>query len=269
MKISVNGLAYHVEVCGKGEPLLLLHGFTGSSGTWLPFCEKWDRHSMMICPDLPGHGNTEAPDDPERYSMENTIQDLCAILDKLGVERANVLGYSMGGRIALGFAAAHPGRVGKLVLESSSPGLETEEERISRRMKDSELANFIKEQGIEAFVDYWQNIPLFKSLQKMPEPTRKATRKQRLANHPVGLAHSLLGIGTGAQPSYWDSLHSLDVDVMLLVGDLDEKFRKIAEKMSQRLNSSSIKIINGAGHAIHVENPEKFGTIVSGFLTHT
>ncbi|CEG28302.1 2-succinyl-6-hydroxy-2,4-cyclohexadiene-1-carboxylate synthase [Bacillus sp. B-jedd] len=269
MKISVNGLAYHVEVCGKGEPLLLLHGFTGSSGTWLPFCEKWGRHSMLICPDLPGHGNTESPDEPVRYSMENTIEDLCAILDKLEVERANVLGYSMGGRIALGFASARPGRVGKLVLESSSPGLDTEEERINRRMKDSELANFIKEQGIEAFVDYWQDIPLFKSLQEMPEPIRKGTRAQRLTNSPVGLANSLLGIGTGAQPSYWDSLHSLDADVMLLAGELDEKFIGIAEKVSQRLKSSRIEIIEGTGHAIHVENPEKFGTIVSGFLTHT
>lgn len=269
MRLSVNGLTYHVEVRGKGEPLLLLHGFTGSSGTWLPFCEKWGSHSMLICPDLPGHGKTESPDEPERYSMGNTIRDLCAILDELGVERCNVLGYSMGGRIALGFTVAHPGRVGKLVLESSSPGLKTEEERIGRRMKDSELANFIKEQGIEAFVDYWQNIPLFKTLQEMPQPIREAIRAQRLANSPVGLANSLCGIGTGAQPSFWESLRSLDGDVLLLAGERDGKFRGIAGKMAQRLKSPRIEIIEGAGHAIHVENPEKFGTIVSGFLTHT
>ncbi|RHW30759.1 2-succinyl-6-hydroxy-2,4-cyclohexadiene-1-carboxylate synthase [Neobacillus notoginsengisoli] len=267
--MKVNGLSYHVEVCGEGEPLLLLHGFTGSGGTWLPFCQKWGHHSKLICVDLPGHGKTDAPRSPERYSMQNMILDLKAILDELGVEKTNVLGYSMGGRIALGFAITCPDRVGKLILESTSPGLATEAKRKARRIKDSELADFILDQGIESFVDYWQNIPLFKSLQEMPAHARQAVREQRLANSPAGLANSLIGIGTGAQPSYWDRLSEINAEVLLIAGKLDEKFCGIAEKMSGRLQSSRIELIDGAGHAIHVENPEKFGTIVSRFLTHT
>ncbi|WP_316571058.1 2-succinyl-6-hydroxy-2,4-cyclohexadiene-1-carboxylate synthase [Neobacillus sp. YIM B06451] len=269
MNINLKGETFHVDMCGKGTPLLLLHGFTGSSGTWLPFCETLGRHSFMICPDLPGHGKTVVECGPGSFSIESAACAIKEILDVLEIEKADVLGYSMGGRLALSFALTYPERVGKLILESASPGLDSEEERHARRMKDHELANFIKERGIGPFVDYWENIPLFKSLQAMPGPVKEAVRKQRLENSPDGLANSLIGMGTGAQPSYWDRLSELEPEVLLLAGELDEKFCGIAGRMSEYIKSSKVVIVEGAGHAIHVENPEKFGTIVSGFLTHT
>ncbi|RDU36298.1 2-succinyl-6-hydroxy-2,4-cyclohexadiene-1-carboxylate synthase [Neobacillus piezotolerans] len=267
--MKIEGADFHVEMCGNGTPLLLLHGFTGSSGTWMPFCESLGRHSYMICPDLPGHGKTVVEGGIGYFSIDSAARALKEILDGLGFEKVDVLGYSMGGRLALAFALTYPDLVGKLVLESASPGLESEEERQGRRMKDHELANFIKERGIGPFVDYWENIPLFKSLQLMPDTVKQAVRKQRLENSPDGLANSLIGMGTGAQPSYWERLPELEAEVLLLAGGLDQKFCGIAERMSERMKSGKALIVEAAGHAIHVENPEKFGTIVSGFLTHT
>ncbi|WP_156324594.1 2-succinyl-6-hydroxy-2,4-cyclohexadiene-1-carboxylate synthase [Bacillus sp. FJAT-27245] len=269
MNIELEGATFHVEMCGKGAPLLLLHGFTGSSGTWMPFCETVGRHSFMICPDLPGHGKTIVEGGAGSYSIESAVRGLKEILDVLQIEKADVLGYSMGGRLALAFALTYPERMGKLILESASPGLESEGERNSRRMKDRELANFIREHGIGPFVDYWENIPLFNSLQAMPGLVKEAVRKQRLENSPDGLANSLVGMGTGEQPSYWDRLPELGTEVLLLAGELDEKFCGIAGRMSKRIKSPKVVIVEGAGHAIHVENPGKFGTIISGFLTHT
>ncbi|OCA91471.1 2-succinyl-6-hydroxy-2,4-cyclohexadiene-1-carboxylate synthase [Bacillus sp. FJAT-27225] len=269
MNANINNLNYHVELRGNGTPLLLLHGFTGSSGTWSPFFTKWEVHFKLICPDLPGHGKTRPISQPERFSMDNTVEDLKGILDYLGVEKADVLGYSMGGRIALAFALAYPERVRKLIMESSSPGLEKSSDRKERRMKDSELANFIIDNGVKAFIDYWENIPLFASLQKMPDKITSEVRRGRLENNPEGLAHSLLGIGTGAQPSYWERLGELEPEILLLAGSMDEKFCNIAVNMSKRIKNCKMAIIPEAGHAIHVEQSEMFGTIISGFLTNT
>ncbi|MEH7272212.1 2-succinyl-6-hydroxy-2,4-cyclohexadiene-1-carboxylate synthase [Neobacillus vireti] len=266
MQVNSNGLTYNVEVCGEGFPLLPLHGFTGDSSTWTPFCPVWGKHSRLIIPDIVGHGQTELSEDINRYKMEAVAADLIFILDRLEIEKIDILGYSMGGRLALTIAILYPHRIRKLILESASPGLVTEEERIMRRMKDGELANFINEHGIEAFVDYWEAIPLFSSMDALPEPMKDRIRAQRLSNSSKGLMNSLLGMGTGAQPSWWEKLQLLSCEVLLVTGEKDEKFCRIAEKMQKYLKKASWIVINGCGHAIHVEQKEKFGTIVSDFL---
>src|SRR5215207_6685506 len=123
MLLRVNGITLNVEQSGTGRPLLLLHGFTGSAATWAPLIGALPLHFHMIAPDLIGHGRSDSPPDAERYRMERCVADLLALLDALGVERTDVLGYSMGGRVALHLAAAAPGRFRSLILESSSPGI--------------------------------------------------------------------------------------------------------------------------------------------------
>jgi 2-succinyl-6-hydroxy-2,4-cyclohexadiene-1-carboxylate synthase len=269
MEIVIEGIQYHIETCGEGDPLLLLHGFTGDSSTWLPFCESWGKHSRLIIPDLIGHGKTDVSDAAGRYKIERAAEDLSHILEKLDCKKVNVLGYSMGGRLALTFAILYPEKVNKLILESSSPGLLTESERAERRMKDGELADFIKEKGMEKFVDYWENIPLFSTMRNLPQKIKEKVRQQRLSHTPQGLANSLIGMGTGAQPSWWGKLGELNHQVLLLTGEKDEKFCRIAEKMQNLLKNSSRMVVENSGHAIHVEVKEKFGTIVSEFLLNT
>jgi 2-succinyl-6-hydroxy-2,4-cyclohexadiene-1-carboxylate synthase len=267
MKHLINGVHYHVEVLGEGFPFLLLHGFTGDSSTWQPFYDQWGNHSKLIVPDIIGHGKTESPNDAKRYSIKCVAGDLIEILDSLGVEQVDLLGYSMGGRLAIGFANLIPNRVRKIILESSSPGLLTAEERELRRMKDGKLAEFINEKGIEAFVDYWENIPLFDPMKQLPIEVQQAVRLQRLANNPLGLSNSLVGMGTGVQPSFWESLEEISNEVLLVTGEKDEKFCRIAEMMMRELKNSKWITIQNSGHANHVEEKEKFGTIVSEFLT--
>jgi 2-succinyl-6-hydroxy-2,4-cyclohexadiene-1-carboxylate synthase len=266
MKVNINGLRYHVEVCGEGFPLLLLHGFTGDSSTWTPFCPVWGKHSELIIPDIIGHGKTDSPEEINRYTIEAAVEDIITLLDQLKIDQIDLLGYSMGGRLALTISILYPQRVRKLILESASPGLETEEERTRRRMKDTELANFIKEHGIESFVDYWEGIPLFSSMNSLPLPLKRSIREQRLANTSNGLANSLVGMGTGSQPSWWGELNKLSCEVLLITGEKDKKFCWIAERMQAVMKNASRIAINDCGHAIHVEHKEKFGTIVSDFL---
>lgn len=269
MKTLINGVRYHVEQCGDGFPLVLLHGFTGAASTWKPFSPMWGQHSQLLMVDLIGHGETESPGDMARYDIKKAANDLKMLLDQLGIDKADFLGYSMGGRTAITFASLYPERVRKLVLESTTPGLVNPEDREARIRQDHKLAARIEQEGLEPFIDFWESIPLFQSQLNLPEEVREQIRSQRLRNNPVGLANSLRGMGTGAQPSWWDQLENFDFETLLITGELDEKFCKIATDMASRLPNPTHLTINGCGHAIHVEEREKFGTIVSEFLSNT
>jgi 2-succinyl-6-hydroxy-2,4-cyclohexadiene-1-carboxylate synthase len=267
MRMQVNGVHYNVETAGEGPALLLLHGFTGSTATWRSFLPSWSRRFRVIAVDCLGHGQSDAPLDPARYATEHAVSDLTVLLDQLGVDQAHVLGYSMGGRLALSFAMMRPERLRSLILESSSPGLRTEEERSERMRSDEALAARIERDGVEKFVDYWENIPLFQSMRRLPESVRAALRRQRLANSAHGLAGSLRGMGTGAQPSWWERLSELAMPVQLIVGELDEKFTAIGRRMGELIPDCRLVEVQGAGHAVHVERADFFDTIVMGFLT--
>ncbi|MBM7692986.1 2-succinyl-6-hydroxy-2,4-cyclohexadiene-1-carboxylate synthase [Peribacillus deserti] len=269
MKILCCDIEYNVDIRGQGDPLVLLHGFTGSSANWENPSQFLPENLQLIAIDIIGHGQTDSPADVSRYSMSRVVEDLKQILDILNIDLAVVLGYSMGGRLALSFAAAYPERINALILESSSPGLKTEQERRDRRQSDWNLAGFIEEKGVKAFIDYWGQIPLFQSQQLLlSKETQELIEKQRLNNSQPGLSNSLRGMGTGAQPSLWESMENLNFPVLLLTGSLDKKFCTIAKEMNELLTASEWVIIENAGHAVHVEQPEKFGKIVSDFLAN-
>ncbi|GAM16425.1 2-succinyl-6-hydroxy-2,4-cyclohexadiene-1-carboxylate synthase [Mesobacillus selenatarsenatis] len=269
MKTMINGVRYHVEQYGDGFPLVLLHGFTGAASTWKPFCPIWGNHSTLLMVDLIGHGETESPGDTARYNIKKATDDLKVLLDQLEIEKTDMLGYSMGGRIAITFASMYPERIRKLVLESTTPGLENPADREARVQQDQKLAMKIETEGLEKFISFWESIPLFQSQLNLPKEIREQIRSQRLRNNPVGLSNSLRGMGTGAQPSWWDKLTTFDFETLLITGELDDKFCKIAADMASKLpNAKHLSIID-CGHAIHVEEREKFGTIVSEFLSNT
>ncbi|OZI10552.1 2-succinyl-6-hydroxy-2,4-cyclohexadiene-1-carboxylate synthase [Bacillaceae bacterium SAS-127] len=269
MELMIHDCRYRYEVIGSGEPLLLLHGFTGDHTTWADTVVLLQKEYQCVVVDLLGHGQSSCPDDPSRYDIQLVARDLKELMGKLSFERFHLLGYSMGGRLALTLAVLFPEAVQSVVLESASPGLKTEEERAARRLADEQLVMKIETEGIEKFVDRWTNIPLFATQKNLSLTKQEAIREQRLQNDVVGLSGSLKGMGTGSQPSWWDQLSELPMPVLLVTGTLDEKFTNIAFEMNQRLTRSTWKEIVGKGHAIHVEDGEEFGTIIRGFLIHT
>ncbi|WP_153465253.1 2-succinyl-6-hydroxy-2,4-cyclohexadiene-1-carboxylate synthase [Sediminibacillus terrae] len=263
MYYTIDRKQYWLKEVGSGPPLLLLHGFTGSSESWQQYVEKWKDRFRVLLLDLPGHGKTktQAP-----IRMEDFCDDLGQLLDQLSISKVNLLGYSLGGRAALSFTVMKPERVQSLMLESASPGLDSPDEQLARKTKDEALAERILEQGVTSFVDYWENLPLFDSQNKLPDSIQNRIRQERLSHTERGLANSLIGMGTGAQPSWWGELGDIRLPVLLLAGEMDQKFVGIAEEMHQSMPSSELKIIPLSGHAIHVEQPQKFDTIVHEFL---
>lgn len=266
-RIEVGGHALHVEQQGSGSPVLLLHGFTGSTETLRGSAERLAVRHRVVSVDLPGHGRSDAPDDVAAYRMEACTQQLAAVLDRLGIERSHLLGYSMGGRAALGFVAMQPARVRSAILVGASAGLADPEARAERVRSDEGLAQEILTRGLDPFVERWMALPLFRSQwERLGPEHRETARKQRLRNRPEGLARSLRGCGTGAQPPLHGRLGRVTTPMLLCAGDEDVKFCGIAHDLAERLPRGRICKIPRAGHACHLENPSAFADAVLSFL---
>ncbi len=260
-----------VVACGvvacDAEPLVLLHGFTGSHRSWDAVVPALASIGRCVAVDLPGHGESDFEADAGAYSMESASTALASSLDALRVGPATLIGYSMGGRLALYFALTRPERVRRLVLESASPGLATEAEREARRRSDEALARFALDHGIEAFVDRWESVPTLWTERRLPPHTRMCLRQERLRCTPAGLAASLRGMGTGRQPWLGDRLGSAAMPVLLVAGTDDPKFVEIAQSMSRCLPDGTLAIIPGAGHNVHLECADEFVELVGRFVS--
>ncbi|MFJ7980664.1 2-succinyl-6-hydroxy-2,4-cyclohexadiene-1-carboxylate synthase [Lysinibacillus xylanilyticus] len=267
-KLMIRGLETYVEIWNEEaeQTLVALHGFTGSTATWGNLAKALPS-VRVIAIDLIGHGHTAIPQQISRFSMQAQIQDLEEVFCQLQLKKFTLLGYSMGGRIALSYAISYPERIEKLILESASPGLRTSKERSERCERDNTLAEKMISNGLLSFVNAWENIPLFESQKNLPYSVQETIRLERLSQKEEGLAGSLRGIGTGSQPSNWMSLEKLEYPVLLITGSLDDKFCKIALEMKALIKNAKHSTVNDAGHAIHVENPAEFATIVEKYLT--
>lgn len=265
-RVPVNGMQLNVETAGSGPAVVALHGFTGSISTWERFAREAQRRYRVVLIDLPGHGGSDSPDDCQKYSVQASAMAVAAVLDHLGIPSACWMGYSMGGRIALVAATLVPQKCSCLVLEGASPGIADAAERARRLSDDEQLARVIEDRGVEAFVDYWEKLPLFASREQLAPAMRRRLRKQRLRNSSGGLANTLRAASPGAQPPVHDRLPGINVPVLCIAGKLDMKFRAIAGKMCRALPQGRLAIIPGAGHAAHLERPEEFNAAVLGFL---
>lgn len=265
-RLVVNDISYHYRCEGVGPPLLLLHGFTGSHASWSHLHAGFARHFQTIAVDLPGHGKTDAPQDAARCRHESVGADLVALMAHCGHDRFNLLGYSMGGRLALALALLFPANVAALVLEGASPGLAAPAERVERRRQDLALARQIEADGVPRFVDKWEKQPLFASQRQLPASVRRALRSQRLNNGDRGLAASLRGAGTGAQRSFWPRIPELKTPALLICGELDGKFCGLAARMKSANPALQLLQVAGAGHCVHLEQPQTFRQAVLDFL---
>ena len=263
-RIVLNGIEVNTLQWNEGaeKTIVLLHGFTGSMKTWQHVINQFPASIHVVTVDLIGHGQTSAPKELQPYLMEAHIDLLEQLFERLQLQQFTLLGYSMGGRVALSYAIRYPHRISALILESASPGLAQSEERMVRILADDALAKKIEADGISAFVNQWENISLFATQKGLTQEIQQEIREERLAQTTTGLANSLRGMGTGMMPSLWHKLHELNIQVTLITGSLDIKFEQLAVKMLDHLQDATHISVNGAGHAIHVENPVEFATIV-------
>lgn len=271
MIIEYENIKINVEHLSDYDPskktLLLLHGFTGSSGDWKDIAQKIDKRFNKIAPDIIGHGKSSSPASLNYYQADLLIKQIEQIFNNLKLKDVVLCGYSMGGRLALQFAAAHPNMIKGLILESASAGMRSEKERIARTNSDEEIASIIESKSIEDFLTMWMDQELFGTLRRFSNEKLKNLREDRAKNSKTGLANSLRGFGTGVMPYIGQELSKLMMPVLLISGGLDEKFTKINQNLKKSFPSAKHKIISTAGHNTHLEEPKKFIESVNGFLS--
>ena len=234
--------------------LVLLHGFTQTGRSWQPVLHALAARYRAIAPDLPGHGGFA-----ERRPASFAACD--AYVRVLADQPITLAGYSMGGRIALHAALSLGPRVRRLILVGASPGIADAAERAARAAEDAALADRIEAIGLEAFAREWGAQPLFAG---MPRGIAEIAHADRMRNTAAGLAAALRGLGTGVMPPLWDRLGELTVPVELVVGERDEKFRAIAERMTAALVAGRLHVVPGTGHAVHLEAPEAVAEVIAG-----
>jgi 2-succinyl-6-hydroxy-2,4-cyclohexadiene-1-carboxylate synthase len=221
--------------------LVLVHGFTQTPASWAPVGEL-----------LEGTAHT-----PEVRGGS----DFVAVAHALDDGPATYVGYSQGGRLCLQLALDRPEVVHHLALVSASPGIEDADARAARRDADERLAQEIERDGVDAFLERWLAQPLFATLPR----ERSGFDERRAGNTVADLQHQLRVLGQGAQPSNWDRLAELRMPVLLIVGELDTKYVDIAERMAERIADVRVEVIPGAGHACHLEQPERVAHLLTSF----
>ncbi|BCL38381.1 2-succinyl-6-hydroxy-2,4-cyclohexadiene-1-carboxylate synthase [Nostoc sp. MS1] len=240
--------------------ILLLHGFIGNIDEFDEAIKLLGDDFSYLRLDLPGHGKTQVLGGDEYYSMEKTAQGLINLLDELKITKCFLVGYSMGGRLALYLTLHFPELFYQVVLESASPGLPTEVERLERVKRDAqiakELARSVNKSDFASFLINWYHQPIFGNIKYHPE--FESMLKSRLQNQPIELVKSLQFMGTGSQPSLWKKLQDNQVPLLLLVGEHDEKFIEINREMAKISQLSKLNIITDAAHNIHFENTLEF-----------
>ncbi len=251
-------------VTGEGTPVTLLHGFTQSGRTWHEVIAAMPAGRRWVVPDLRGHGLTRmAPEAP--CTMDACTADLVMLWDDLGIERTHLVGYSMGGRLALHIAAKRPERILSLLTIGAHAGLD-EEARQGRRMGDEALARRIEQEGLEPFVNYWGSLPLFAGLERRGPSFVAQLRAERMSNTVAGLAASLRGMGAGVMEPLWSDLARTAVPCTFVAGQLDHGYVASARRLAASVPNGRVEVVLRAGHAVHQERPEAFARVLSTHL---
>jgi pimeloyl-ACP methyl ester carboxylesterase len=229
-----------------GVPLLLTHGFGATSGMWDPNIDALSVDRPVIVWDQRGHGSSDAPDDMSLYSEQIGVADMAAILDAASADRAVIGGMSLGGYLSLAFHLVHPQRVAALVLVDTGPGYRNDEARgkwnawVERRAQELESGRTRADSSPEL--------------------------AQAVHQHPEGLPRAARGVMAQKDARVITSLDSIALPTLVIVGADDTDFLAGADYMNRHIADSRKVVIDNAGHAANMDQPEAFNAAVRELL---
>ncbi len=230
--------------------IVALHGFTGGPESWDAVRDALGGGVDLACPPLLGHHPEHLEGDG---GFEAEVDRLAAqIQDSTPVHLA---GYSLGGRLALGLLVRHPRLSSGATLIGVRPGLVSAEERRRRAAADEALARRLEERGVRAFVDRWQELPLFASQKGLPAALLAAQRQRRLRHDAAGLAVSLRQLSPAGMPDVRPALAGLEMPVRCMAGRLDATFCRLGREMAAALPRGRFEAVPEAGHNLLLEAP--------------
>lgn len=239
---------------GNGPRTVLVHGFTQTRETWRHIINALDQQFEIVAVDAPNHG--------ESCDISLNLESGAKAIGEVG-GTANYVGYSLGGRFCLTLALAEPQKVSRLVLVSTTAGIEDKQLRLDRIKSDEDLAIRIEQIGMDKFLGEWLAQPLFRGL-----TTETNQKSVRLTNTATGLSSSLRLCGAGRQQPTWSRLEELAMPVLVIAGADDQKYRQIAERLVSEIgDNASVAIVANSGHTPHLEQPDYFLNLLKDFLS--
>jgi pimeloyl-ACP methyl ester carboxylesterase len=248
VKLDRNGVNIHYEVHGSGPAILLTHGYSATARMWDGQIAPLSRDHTLILWDMRGHGESDYPSDPTRYSEEETVADMAAILDTVGAKQAVIGGLSLGGYMSLAFHRAHPERVKALLIIDTGPGFKNDEARQGWNDTAMKTAARFEREGLA--------------------PLARASAERSGAKHRSadGLILAARGMLTQRDARVIESLPEIKIPALVVVGADDAPFLKAADYMAAKIPGASKVVIPNAGHAANVDQPELFNKAINGFL---
>jgi len=268
MSTAGNNRLSWIETGDSLKPVILfLHGFLGRGAEWWPVMKSLAPDYRCVAVDLPGHGDSTGLQFPQRYTLGGASDGLIDLLGFLDVDQCIIVGYSMGGRLALYFTLCFPERVNKLIIESASPGLQTPVERAERIRNDEVRARQLEAGDMVTFLRDWYDQPLFASLHRTAGLVDRL-KSSKKHNDSFELARSLRAMATGQQTSLWERFFTLRVSTLYITGALDVKYTGIARRMDQMNPSVHTTVIPGAGHNVHAELPTVYLQHLIDFISN-
>jgi pimeloyl-ACP methyl ester carboxylesterase len=264
-RAELNGVEVFYEDTGAGTPVVFCHEFGGDYRSWDPQIRAFTRFYRCITWNYRGFPPSAVPDDPAEYSEDHLIEDLRALMAHLGIDRAHLVGFSMGGSLVLNFALRHPAQCLGVAVVGAGAGT-TERELFERDV--ARTADLLQTRGIRAFADTYAEAASRQPF-KRKDPYGWGVFREQLAQHsPIGQRFTILGVQL-ARRTIFDHEPELDscrVPMLVVIGDEDEACVDAAVFLKRRVASAGLLVIPQSGHAVNLEEPSVFNAAVLEFL---
>ena len=247
-KLDRDGVKIHYEVHGSGPTLLLTHGYSSTSTMWNGQIDALSKHHKLVLWDMRGHGRSDYPEDPAAYSEALTISDMAALLDEVGATSAIVGGLSLGGYMSLAFHRSHRERVHALLIIDTGPGFKKDDARDAWNKRAHDTGDRFDREGLAVL--------------------QSLSRERSSVSHrdASGLARAARGMLTQRDASVMESLPTIRVPALVIVGADDTPFLAASDYMAAKIPGAKKVIIPAAGHAVNIDQPQAFIDAVLPFL---
>lgn len=261
---QVNGVKLYYEVTGDGPPIVFCHEFAGDYRSWQPQVEAFSDEYRCITYSHRGYPPSDVPEDVDSYTQEILVEDLRGLLDHLGLERAHVVGLSMGGNVALNFALTHPQRCLTTVVAGCGAGT-VEREQFER--DNDRVVKYLQTSGMAAFATMYAEGAARVTFKQKDHAGWELFREQLAEHSATGSALTMAGV-IRHRPTIFalkDRMNQLTVPTLIVVGDEDEPCIEPGIFMKRQIATSGLVMLPQSGHTINLEEPALFNQVVRDF----
>jgi pimeloyl-ACP methyl ester carboxylesterase len=262
-----DGVRLHYEETGAGVPVIFVHEFAGDHRSWEAQMRHFGQRYRAITYAARGYPPSDVPDDVAAYSQDRAADDIAAVLDHLKIDRAHVVGLSMGGFATLHFGVRHAERALSLCVAGCGYGAE-KGQRDRFRSEVAAVAAFLDEHGIETFAAKYAYGPTRVQFENKDARGFDEFKRQLAEHSAVGARNTQLGV-QGERPSLYDLIEqmaALTVPVLVLTGDEDWPCLQPALLMKQTIPTAALSVMPNCGHTINLEDPDQFNRLVGDFI---